>query len=295
MKPHLLKVSLEPESSFNVRLNRGANFYARWHFHPEIELIYIHKGSGTKFIGNDISRFEPGELVLLGSNLEHMWRCDPEYFMNDSKLSAEVSIIYFKKEFLGEGFFGSPELKNINYLLEVAKKGLKIVGDTRLQVQSLIKKIHNATGTSKIILLLKILEIISHTKQKEFINSKYHPLSFDEDEMNRLNNIFHYTLTNFQNDITLDEISKIAHLSPKSFCRYFKSNTRKTYKSFLLEVRISHACNLLLQQDKTIYEVCYESGFNNLSNFNRYFKKIMNRTPMEYRLAYALRREANVV
>lgn len=288
MKPHLLKVSLEPESSFNLYKKKGSKFYNQWHFHPEIELIYIHKGRGTRFIGNSISRFEPNELILIGSNLDHMWRCDPEYFLKGSKLTAEVTIIYFHQDFLGDKFFNAPELKDINSLLEKAKQGIKITGNTRNQIEELIIKLTDIGGIERIVTLLNILDKIAKTKEKQFINSMYHPVKFDKLEADRLNKVFHHTLTNFQRKITLSEIASVANLSSKAFCRYFKSKTRKTYYNFLLEVRVAHACNLLLEKDITVYEVCYESGFNNLSNFNRYFKKIMNKTPFEYKRAHLL-------
>src|SRR5690349_1826225 len=170
MKPHLLKVSLEPESSFNIRQNKGPNFYNQWHFHPEIELIYIHKGRGTRFIGNNISRFESNELVLIGSNLDHMWRCDPEYFLKGSKLIAEVTVIYFHRDFLGDRFFNSPELKNINSLLEKAKQGIKITGNTRDGIRDLITKLSEARGIERIVTLLSILDMIATTKEKKVIN-----------------------------------------------------------------------------------------------------------------------------
>lgn len=288
MKPHLLKVSLEPESSFNVRQNKGPNFYNQWHFHPEIELIYIHKGTGTRFIGNNVARFESNELMLIGSNLDHMWRCDPEYFLEGSTLTAEVTVIYFHPEFLGDRFFSSPELKTINSLLEKAKQGIKIVGESRFEIKELMERIARAKGIERILTLLTILDKISITKEKEIVNSAYQPAKFDEMEANRLNKIFHHTLTNFHKTIPLSEVASIANLSPKAFCRYFKSKTRKTFYNFLLEVRIAHACNLLVEKDLTIYEVCYESGFNNLSNFNRYFKKIMSKTPFEYKKEHRL-------
>ena len=168
MKPHLLKVSLEPESSFNIRQNKGPNFYNQWHFHPEIELIYIHKGRGTRFIGNNVSRFESNELMLIGSNLDHMWRCDPEYFLKESKLTAEVTVIYFQRDFLGDKFFDSPELKSVNSLLEKAKQGIKITGNTRYQVKDLITKLSEARGIERIVTLLNILDKIATTKDKLF-------------------------------------------------------------------------------------------------------------------------------
>ncbi|CAL1516291.1 AraC family transcriptional regulator [Chitinophaga sp. MM2321] len=280
MKPHLLKVSLEPESSFNIYKNKGSNFYDQWHFHPEIELIYIHKGRGTRFIGNDISRFEPNEFFLIGSNLPHMWRCDPDQ-LEEAAYTAEVTVIYFHEDFLGNKFFDVPELNGIKSLLEKAKQGIKIT--PRNPLKELITKLYSERAIERIIALLTILDRIAVTKEKEYINTSYYPLNYDKFEADRLNRIFQYTLTNFQTKISLPEIASIANLTSKAFCRYFKSKTRKTYYHFLLEVRVAHACKLLLEKDITVYEVCLESGFNNISNFNRYFKKIINKSPLEYK------------
>src|SRR5688572_866359 len=283
MKPHLLKVSLNPESSFNILRKKGLDFYNQWHFHPEVELIYIHKGRGTRFIGTDVHRFEPDELFLFGSNLAHMWRCDPEYFMENSKLKAEVTIIYFHHDFLGDKFFNIPELKNIDSLLEKAKLGIKITGDTKVSIKELMSKLSEVKGLERITMLLTILEKMAASKEKQYINPVYHEVKIDRSEANRLNKIFQYISDNFQRKITLSEIASVANLSAKAFCRYFKSKTRKTFYDFLLEVRVAHACNLLLEKEMTIYEVCYDCGFNNLSNFNRYFKKIMHKTPTNYK------------
>ena len=283
MKPHLLKVSLNPESSFNILQRNGADFYNQWHFHPEIELIYVHQGRGTRFIGTDVHRFEPDELFLFGSNLAHMWKCDPEYFMKDSKLKAEVTIIYFHHDFLGDKFFNIHELKSIESLLEKAKHGIKITGATKVQVKELMSKLPEAKGLERITTLLTILEKMANSKEKQYINSIYHEVKIEKSEANRLNKVFQYISDNFQRKITLSEIASVANLSAKAFCRYFKSKTRKTFYDFLLEVRVAHACDLLLEKDMPIYEVCYDCGFNNLSNFNRYFKKIMDKTPTNYK------------
>jgi len=192
MKPHLLKVSLKPESSFNIQQKIGSDFYNQWHFHPEIELIYIHKGRGTRFIGNDVHRFEPGELFLFGSNLAHMWRCDPEYFAEDAKRKAQVTVIYFHHDFLGDKFFNIPELKSIESLLERAKQGIKITGATKTQVKELIGKLSEAKGLERIITLLSILEKIANSKEKQYINSIYQPVKIERLEADRLNKIFQY-------------------------------------------------------------------------------------------------------
>jgi AraC-like DNA-binding protein len=283
MKPHLLKVLLNPESSFNILQRRGNEFYNQWHFHPEIELIYIHKGRGTRFIGTDVHRFEPDELFLFGSNLAHMWRCDPEYFREDSKQKAEVTIIYFRHDFLGDKFFNIPELKGIETLLEKAKLGVKITGNTKVLVKEWMGKLSDAKGAGRLIFLLTMLEKIAGSKEIKFISPVYPQIKIEEAEATRLNKVFQYVSDNFQKKITLSEVASVANLSAKAFCRYFKSKTRKTFYVFLLEVRVAHACHLLLEKEMSVYEVCYDCGFNNLSNFNRYFKKIMNKTPSDYK------------
>jgi len=222
-------------------------------------------------------------LFLFGSNLAHMWRCDPEYFMENSKLKAEVTIIYFHHDFLGDKFFNIPELKSIDSLLEKAKLGIRITGDTKVTIKELMSKLSEVKGLERITMLLTILEKMASSKEKQYINPVYHEVKIDRSEANRLNKIFQYISDNFQRKITLSEIASVANLSAKAFCRYFKSKTRKTFYDFLLEVRVAHACNLLLEKEMTIYEVCYDCGFNNLSNFNRYFKKIMHKTPTNYK------------
>lgn len=281
MKPHLLKVYLRPESSFNINKNRGANFYDQWHFHPEIELIYIHKGRGTRFIGNDISRFEPDELFLIGSNLPHMWRCDLNHFLEEQSHVAEVTVIYFNLDFLGTSFFDVPEMNSIKLLLEKAKLGLKI--NDKREFDGLISQLYSERAAERVITLLTILDKISVTNEKQLINVADYPLNHDKFDADRLNKIFNYSLANFREKISLMEIASIANLTSKAFCKYFKSKTRKTYSHFLLEVRVAHACKLLQEKDMSIYEVCLASGFNSISNFNRYFKKITNNSPSAYR------------
>lgn len=283
MKPHLLKVSRSPESSFNILKKKGGDFHSQWHFHPEIELIYIQKGRGTRFIGTDVHRFEPDELYLFGANLAHMWRCDPEYFQEDSRQKAEVTIIYFRQDFLGEHFFKTPDLKVIDTLLEKAKQGIKITGSTKQKVKKLMDSLSTAKGVERITLLLTALELIAQSNERQVVNSVLHQIDIDKTEMDRFNKVFQYITNHYQQKITLAEIAAVANLSTKAFCRYFKSKTSKTFNRLLLEVRVAHACNLLMEKDLSVNEVCYDCGFNNLSNFNRYFRKITNKTPTEYK------------
>ena len=167
--------------------------------------------------------------------------------------------------------------------MEKAKQGIKITGHTKILIKELMGKLSEAKGLERITSLLTILEKMANSKEKQYICPVYHQVKIEESEANRLNKVFQHVSDNFQRKITLSEIASVANLSAKAFCRYFKSKTRKTFYDFLLEVRVAHACNLLLEKDMSINEVCYDCGFNNLSNFNRYFKKIMDKTPTNYK------------
>ena len=284
MKPHFLKVSLEPQYSFSVRRDQVPYFYNRLHFHPEVELVYIHKGTGAQFMGSTISRFSPGDLILVGSNLPHMWGCDEEYFeAGNNSLTAEATVVHFHPNFLGEGFFNLPEHRSYGLLLAKAKQGLRIGGETKQKVLKLMRRLRKAKAGDRVLLLLLILHRLARSTETEIIAATDFTAPLSETDTSRLNSIYHYILQNFHEPISLETVASIAAISPRSFCRYFKLHTRKTFSGFLIEVRIAHACKLLQQEDKTVCEVCYESGFNNLSNFYRLFKKQMNITPLEYK------------
>ena len=283
MKPHLLKVSVGPQYSFNVRRDIVPYFYNRLHFHPEIELVYIQQGTGTQFIGGSIDRFQPGDMILVGANLTHMWRCDKEYFSAHSKSQVEATVIHFHPHFLGPVFFDLPEHKSVLAMLNQATQGLRILGNTKTEVEALLQKLLGAEDGERIIILLSILHTIARSKEVETITAYNIIHQQSQAEACKLDIIYQYVLSNFQQKITLQKAASLINISPKSFCRYFKSHTRKTFTSFLVEIRVSHACKLLQQEGKSAYEACYESGFNNISNYNRLFKKLTGKTPFQYK------------
>lgn len=286
MKPHLLKIPLEPDQSFTIRHDIIPRFYNKWHYHPEIELVYIIKGTGRQFIGDNIHHFKPGDMILLGSNLPHLWRSDEKFLVHNSKLKVEAIIMHFMPDCLGEHFFNLPEHKPLKKLFERARQAVRVKNDTRDKVGGMLRELLEARDSKRIILLLDILHTIAHSKQTKPVCSKGLELTYNPAESDRLNLIYQYILDNFSNEITLAEIAQVAHMSPHSFCRYFKSKIKKTFSRFLLEVRTGHAAKLLAETNKSVAEVCYESGFNNFSNFNRHFKDIIGRTPMAHRKYY---------
>ena len=286
MNPHLLKIPLQPEHSFNVRYDVVPKFYDKWHYHQEVELVHILKGSGKQFIGDDIHHFKPDDLILLGANLPHLWHSDEKYLQKNATRKVEAIVIHFMPECFGTAFFNLPENEELGKLLAKAQQGIRIKGSTRKIVSALMQQLLTATNSDRIILLLKILQTIARSRHTKTASSKGLSFAFSSSETDRLNTIYQYILDNFSKEISLEEIARVANISPHSFCRYFKSRIKKTFSRFLVEVRIGHAGKLLAETNKPVAGICYESGFNNFSNFNRHFKAITKKTPLEYRKQY---------
>ncbi len=282
MRPQLLKVLRGPGHSFSIRQDLVPHVNNRWHYHKEVELIHFKKGDGTQFIGDNIKRFKAGDVVLVGTNLPHYWRFDDSYFDENPKVTADVRVAHFCEDFWGNGFLDLPENSALRSILDKAKRGLQITGKTRLKVAETLEELLDAEGPERIILLIRALLAISGCKQLETLASIGFKHDFVEAENDRINDIYDYTLKNFKRPIQLEEIAAVANISPNSFCRYFKSRTRKTYSQFLIEIRVGHACKLLIESGLSIKQLCYESGFNNFTSFHKYFKMITGKSPLIY-------------
>jgi AraC-like DNA-binding protein len=281
MKPLLLKVSSGPAHSFSVRYDVLPDINNRWHCHPELELIYFKKGNGTQFIGDSIKQFKAGDMVLVGSNLPHYWRFDDVYF-SDEPEEVEVIVVHFCENFWGDQFLQLPENKLIKVLLERSKRGLQISGNTKEKVAEQLAAMLVTDGAERIIMLLKALNTMAVSNPVNCLTSIGFKYDHDESENDRLNNIYEYSVRNFRKKIYLDEIAEIAGVSSNSFCRYFKSKTRKTYSQFIIEIKVGYACKLLIENKLNIKQLCYDSGFNNFSTFHKHFKQVTGKSPLIY-------------
>jgi len=282
MRPQLLKVSREPGHSFSVRRDLVPYVNNRWHFHAEVELIHFKKGQGTQFVGDNIKRFKAGDVVLVGANLPHYWRFDDPYFDEDAEASTDVLVAHFGENFWGEAFLHLPENIHLKSLLDKAKRGLQVEGEARKKVAGLLEKLLEADGMPRVLLLLEALYILSESEQLQSLSSMGFKHNLPDAEHERVNLIYEYSLKHFKRAIQLEEIAMVANISPNSFCRFFKSRTRKTYSRFLIEIRVGHACKLLIENNLSIKQVCYESGFNNFTSFYKYFKLITGKSPLGY-------------
>ncbi|MBC8767304.1 AraC family transcriptional regulator [Arenibacter sp. BSSL-BM3] len=281
MKLHLLNRASLQNSSFTVTQNSYSHFLKIWHYHPELELVYIAKSTGTRFIGDGIEKFSEGDLVLIGKNLPHMWLNDEVYFEPDSDLVSEAIAIHFKEDFLGLEFLDAIEMKPILQLIKRAAQGIKF-SNIDLKVIEKIKKLHTLEPFEKTIKLIEILYKLANHEEYQLLSSPGFLNSFNKTDNKGLDEIYEFVFKNFNQPIGSKDVAEIAKMNPSAFSRFFKRIHRKTFTRYLNEIRIGYACKLLIENKNNITPVCYESGFNNISNFNRHFKSITGMSPSDY-------------
>ena len=284
MKPIVERLNREAKSSFVLQKDIYPYYPTPWHFHPEYELVLVVKSTGEKIIGDHISNFSDDDLAFLGPYLPHVYHNDNIYFEKDSTLTAEAIVIHFTHDFLGRSFFDIPEMRPVKTLLEDSVRGFAVSGSTRKIIAQKMKAMFSMEGPARIIELLTILKILAHSADKLLLSSPGFIQNFKTSGSDRIKNVCDFIMKNFASDLTLDEIARVANMSPNAFCHFFKNRTRKTFVNFLNEVRVGYACKLLTDDRYNISEICYQSGFQNLSNFNRQFKRIVHKTPNQYKL-----------
>jgi len=283
MKLLYKKIALPEGKAYCVEEITAPCYEDSMHYHPEFEIIYVFKGSGTKIIGENIASFSPGDLAIIGPDIPHAWRNDNNY----NKADTNIIEIHFTPDFLGNDFFTKPEMKPILQLFNKAAQGLNIYGMANPVIAQKMKQML-ATNDEfvRILIILEILECAANTNDvTKLCRTTYTSKEVLMDSQ-RINKITNYINKKFQEDITLDEVAEIACLSISAFCKYFKKHTNKTFSAFLNETRIGYACKLLIENNYPISQVCFESGFKSITNFNRQFKSQTDIAPYEYRQYY---------
>lgn len=279
MKASLEKIAPVFGSSFNIRkfTNPETCKTPHWHFHPEYEIVYISNGKGKRHIGNHISYYEEGDLIFLGPNLPHFGFCDQ--FMEEH---TEV-VVQMKEDFLGKDFFAAPEMTAVRQLFERSKQGLIFNQKIKEEIGAILMEMMNMDNFDRLLELLKILKKLAVTEEYKLLNASDLILEVQSQDHHRINTIYQYVQGRFKEEISLDEMAKEVNMTVPAFCRYFKKLTGKTFTNFVNEFRIAHACKLLAEGELPISEICYESGFNNFSHFNKQFKLIAGSSPSKYR------------
>jgi AraC-like DNA-binding protein/quercetin dioxygenase-like cupin family protein len=279
MKASLEKIEPGFGSSFTIRKfeRDGHSQLTDWHFHPEYEIVYVSNGRGKRHIGDHISYFDDGDLIFLGPDLPH-------YGFTEGTTEQHFEIVVqMKAEFLGKEFFLKPEMKLISQLFDRARQGLSFYGSTKAEIGQRLGNMMQLEGFDRLLELLSILQLMANSEEYTMLHASGFALEVNAQDHERIQIIYAYVERNFQQQISLEEVAKRVNMTVPAFCRYFKKLTQKTFIQFVNEFRIAHACRLLSDEHISIGGVSFESGFNNLSHFNKQFKLITGSSPRMYR------------
>lgn len=279
MKAVLEKIEPVFGNSFTIRKFENSEQCNKpnWHFHPEYEIVFVSNGRGKRHIGDHVSYFEDGDLIFLGPNLPH-------FGFTDEIFEPHVEIVVqLKEDFLGQDFLASPELVKIKQLFERSAGGLTFLGQTKINIGERLLHLMELPHFNRLLELLDILHQLGQSEEFEVLNARGYALEVNPQDHDRMNRLYEFVQKNFQQQMRLEEVADHVNMTVPAFCRYFKKLTNKTFSHFANEYRIAHACRLLGNDDISITGVSYESGFNNLSHFNRQFKNITGLSPKGYR------------
>ena len=281
MKP--VPAIIAPENIFFIREINQPYFSSEFHFHEECQLAYIIQGSGKRIIADSIANFEENELVFIGSNVPHVWyNTEKGIAAHKNKQSVSLSLFISQKLFL-EHLKPFGDIHKIEKLFEKAQRGMFLKGTSKLKLIGLLETASVENGVQRIITILSIIHILSTTEEYELLSSGNYINNFQYPESERMNNVYEFIMKNFKKEIALSEVANVAAMNRHAFCRFFKSRMQKSLTQFINEVRIGHACKLLSSKHKSIAQVAHDCGFNNVSNFNRFFKIVKKISPREYR------------
>lgn len=282
MKAKLEAISSDTNSSFKILLTPKLNEIFYWHFHPEYEIVYVEAPTGFRHIGDHISKYEGSDLALIGSNIPHL------NFDYGSKTIVETVVVQMKEDFLGKHFLSLPEMIAIKDLFEKAKSGLAFYGETKKFAGEKLKQLTLLSHFKQLLTLLEVFQLLAQSNEIKMLDAKPIASASLLKEQQRIHKVYHYIETNYQENIDVNEVAKLCHLTTAAFCRYFKKSTHYTFTNFLNHFRINQSKKILMQ-DKTVTEACYESGFENISYFNKTFKKFSGENPSVFRKKYLMK------
>ncbi|AOW09948.1 AraC family transcriptional regulator [Flavobacterium gilvum] len=276
------RLLISKSSPLSVRFYDYKHFTYPLHFHTEYEIIYIKESTGTRFVGNNISKYEAGDVLLIGSNLPHFLKSDDIYHSAESVLRVKGTIIQFEKEFMYYAINNYPHFIKIKNLFQESERGIFFAKDCSKKLKNLLEKISLENGLNQLFSFLEILKEMSEIESRQristsdFVNETIY-------DTTRIDKIISYLNKNYTRNVTLDEIASFAAMNPSAFCRYFKSKTGKSFKNYIIDMRIGYACKLLMMEDISISQLSIKCGFETLSYFNRAFKKNTGYVPSQYK------------
>ncbi|MCY4780645.1 AraC family transcriptional regulator [Sphingobacterium sp. UT-1RO-CII-1] len=283
MKAKFIELSPPNEKTIHIK-QVDENFLRNpLHFHELCELVFIQESFGKRIVGNHVASFNAGELVLMGPNLPHIWRNDDVFLDGTHDERAKAIVVYFPSDFLLQLTDDQSIISAMQSFINRSKRGLLFQGETLEKAKKIMEELETKTSFTRITKFLNLIELLYQSNEYETLASDGYKPTFNEQETDRINLVYVYVMQNFKDTVSLQKAADLLHMTPNAFCRYFKRHTKKSFTRFVNEMRIGHACKLLLDKSLTISEICYQSGYQNLTNFNKFFKLIMLKSPREYR------------
>lgn len=276
------QIEFARHETVHVKMQEAPHFTYPWHFHPEYEILYVIDGFGTSFVADNIEEFSSGDLAMLGTNLPHFWKSDMSFHDPDNQIKIKYIVIQFSQIFFREAMINYPEFQSINTLLHRSSKGIRFEKAFAEKIGRKIIKISKSSGLKRILLLLELLQLLAKTEDYRLLAGEMYQAENHNFGSDRLTKVMHYLNTCYLKKVELEKVAEVANLHPAAFCRYFKEKSGKSLSEFVNDKRISYACQLLIDGKLSVSQICYESGFNNLSNFNRLFKRSTGFTPSQY-------------
>ena len=275
------QVSFAPRTLLKVKWDDFPHFTYPWHFHSEFEIVYVLKSSGKRFVADSVESFQEGDITLLGSNLPHFWKSEIQE-ANENANHVNAIVVQFHKDFFREEINSYPEFHRISELLKRAGRGINFSKISGEKIGKMLKRLLKLNGLERMLYFIKLLDTMARNENYRILASKAYQLEEQKELNNRLDKIMYFINTNYQRKITQEEVASKIGMTTAAFCRYFKEKTGKGFIFFVNEMRIGYACKLLIENRLSISQICFECGFNNISNFNRMFKRQTGFTPGEY-------------
>jgi AraC-like DNA-binding protein len=277
MKVFPFKITKTVTESIIYQEDRELMFYNKLHQHEETQISYIEKGEGTLLVGDTLTQYQKGDILVIGSNLPHVFRSDTSIEESSVMLS-----LFFTNNSFGKDFFELPTFKTIQPFFENCKNGF-IIKDSPKKIIKCFKKNKTENELDRFITFLETIKNLNQA-DKTPLSCYIYDKKITDNEGKRMQNVFEYVMNNYQKNITLEDISSISNMTKNAFCRYFRVRTNKSFFQFLIEIRIEHAGKLLSKKNEfSVLEIAELCGFNNISNFNRKFKEIKKISPLQYR------------
>lgn len=282
MQAHYHKLPHQFDQSVSIRHDLRPYFSDHWHYHSKLELVYIIKGHGTRFIGDNISGFKDGDLVLLGAYLPHVWKSSDHAIDKTPTDYVEAIVIHFQEDLGTSGLMELPEMAAIKKMLQQAHLGISFHFPNPHGIQDTLMQMVQQTPFERIISILLLLQQLAIEEKRHQISKTPFANQYMNHQSKRIDKIYDYILNNFDKEIKLEHCASIANMTPASLCRFFKQKTKKSLSEFTNEVRIGFACKLIIEDRLSISDICFRCGYNSLSYFNRQFKKITGVAPSIY-------------